>query len=594
MGDWKIQTKLLAAFGLVMAIVAGYSVFSISRLSSLNTVSAVISSRRMPTLVTVNKLDTATSDYEVYQRDEILDVDAVKIASDRRARLDRGRFVDAKVAELDASLGEPEARALLQQFKTSWAQYVQASEQVAKLADVNRNAEALALLRASQKLYDGAEDNLTRLIDLQQKLADQAEKQSLHTYQMSRALSFAALGLVGALMVAILVLLVRTIARPLTRMTGAMAELGAGNVDVDIPVEVRRDEVGELAGAMARFRDQLAAAERAKSEQTEIIVSSIGKGLADLADGDLIAEVEADLAGPFAPLKRNFNDAVEALRSTMNEVARAAGGIHSGAGEVRAASDDLSQRTERQAASLEETAAAMEEITNTVKGTAKDAQRADQIVRDARREANESGEVVRQAVDAMGGIERTSAEISEIISVIDGIAFQTNLLALNAGVEAARAGDAGAGFAVVASEVRSLAQRAAESAKDVKARVLASSEQVDLGVALVNQTGSALERIIGRIGEISELVGNIATAAEQQAAGLQQVNIAVTEMDGVTQQNAAMVEEATAAARNLAAEADELARQVGRFKVSRNGDDEPSVSIRPSARAAISALRAAA
>ncbi|WP_294194334.1 methyl-accepting chemotaxis protein, partial [uncultured Sphingomonas sp.] len=241
-------------------------------------------------------------------------------------------------------------------------------------------------------------------------------------------------------------------------------------------------------------------------------------------------------------------------------------GINSGAADIRQASDDLSQRTEQQAASLEETAAAMDEITSTVRETAAGARRANDAVVDARSEAESSGEVVRRAVDAMGGIERASNEISEIISVIDGIAFQTNLLALNAGVEAARAGDAGKGFAVVASEVRALAQRSADAAKDVKTKILASSEQVEAGVALVSETGKALQRIITRIGEISTLVSTIAASAEHQATGLQQVNTAVSEMDGVTQQNAAMVEEATAAARSLAEEADRLTAEVSRFR----------------------------
>jgi methyl-accepting chemotaxis protein len=241
--------------------------------------------------------------------------------------------------------------------------------------------------------------------------------------------------------------------------------------------------------------------------------------------------------------------------------------VSAGAADIGQSSDDLSRRTEQQAASLEETAAAMDEITAAVKKTAEGANRADGVVGEARHEAEQSGDVVRRAVAAMTGIERSSAEISDIITVIDGIAFQTNLLALNAGVEAARAGDAGRGFAVVASEVRALAQRSAEAAKDVKTRNLASSEQVDVGVELVGETGKALDRIIVRIGEISGLVSTIATSAEQQATGLQQVNTAVSEMDGVTQQNAALVEESNAAARDLSDEADTLARQVARFRV---------------------------
>ena len=259
---------------------------------------------------------------------------------------------------------------------------------------------------------------------------------------------------------------------------------------------------------------------------------------------------------------------MDAVAEVLSAVSEATAGINNGASDIRQASDDLSQRTEQQAASLEETAAAMDEITGTVRETAAGANRANTVVGETRIEAEHSGEVVRRAVEAMNGIERASAEIGEIISVIDGIAFQTNLLALNAGVEAARAGDAGKGFAVVASEVRALAQRSADAAKDVKAKIMASSEQVEVGVELVSETGKALQRIIGRIGEISTLVGTIAASAEQQSTGLQQVNTAVSEMDGVTQQNAAMVEEATAAARSLAEEADELARQIARFTLS--------------------------
>jgi methyl-accepting chemotaxis protein len=266
------------------------------------------------------------------------------------------------------------------------------------------------------------------------------------------------------------------------------------------------------------------------------------------------------------------------VSDAIGAVTIAANGINSGASDIRQASDDLSQRTEQQAASLEETAAAMDEITTTVRETAAGARRANDAVGDARAEAESSGDVVRRAVDAMGGIERASSEISEIISVIDGIAFQTNLLALNAGVEAARAGDAGKGFAVVAQEVRALAQRSADAAKDVKTKILASSEQVEAGVTLVSETGKALQRIITRIGEISTLVSTIAKSAEHQATGLQQVNTAVSEMDGVTQQNAAMVEEATAAARSLAEEADRLTTEVARFRTATTQRPVPAAS----------------
>ena len=363
----------------------------------------------------------------------------------------------------------------------------------------------------------------------------------------------------------------------------AMEALAAGDVHREIRYTDYRDCIGRIAKAMAVFQRNAANVQQA-AEAQQIVVGALGKGLGELAEGNLTVAIQAPFPADYERLRSDFNRAVEALSRAMSAVTVATHGINSGASDIRQASDDLSQRTEQQAASLEETAAAMDEINSTVRQTAEGATRANRAVADARIEAEQSGAVVRRAVEAMAGIERASSEISEIISVIDGIAFQTNLLALNAGVEAARAGDAGKGFAVVASEVRALAQRSADAAKDVKSRILASSEQVEAGVSLVSETGKALERIIGQIAEISTLVENIAGSAEKQANGLQEVNIAVSAMDGVTQQNAAMVEQATAAARSLAVEADSLAREIARFRVnghSGEGFAAPAPAPRP-------------
>ncbi|MEI5688309.1 methyl-accepting chemotaxis protein [Sphingomonas kyungheensis] len=348
-----------------------------------------------------------------------------------------------------------------------------------------------------------------------------------------------------------------------TRMEG----LAAGDLTSPIPFGDHRDCIGRMARAVTVFKQNAEAVQAAAAAQ-QIVVGALGEGLTRLASSDLAYRIDQKFPPDYERLRTDYNRALDAVAETIRAVTDATNGINSGAIDIRQASDDLSQRTEQQAASLEETAAAMDEITATVRQTAAGAVRASGVVEEARVEAEQSGAVVRRAVDAMSGIERASNEISDIISVIDGIAFQTNLLALNAGVEAARAGDAGRGFAVVASEVRALAQRSAEAAKDVKTRITASSEQVESGVELVSETGKALDRIIVRIAEINALVAEIASAAEQQATGLQQVNTAVSEMDGVTQQNAAMVEQATAAARSLSAEADELARQVARFKLA--------------------------
>jgi methyl-accepting chemotaxis protein len=260
----------------------------------------------------------------------------------------------------------------------------------------------------------------------------------------------------------------------------------------------------------------------------------------------------------------------------MHGIAGSASGIRGGAREVSSASGDLARRTERQAASLEEAAAAIEEITTVVRKSAEGANEARDVASRAHAEAARSGDVVREAVEAMAGIEHSARQITQIIGVIDEIAFQTNLLALNAGVEAARAGDAGRGFAVVASEVRALAQRSADAAKEIKALIMASTGQVETGVDLVRRTGEALEQIVAEVSRLNGLVAGIAGAAQEQALGMQQVNTTVADMDRTTQQNAAMVEEASAASAALAAEAETLARLIGQFRVESDDSARPA------------------
>ncbi len=330
------------------------------------------------------------------------------------------------------------------------------------------------------------------------------------------------------------------------------------------------DEYVEIVEEMNKTAERLDATQSAIREsdrRRDFAMSTIGQSLSRLAAGDLRVRVDAEIAAEFENLKKDFNGAVEQLERTMTEVKSGTEGIKSGTDEISQASDDLSRRTENQAASLEQTAAAVAEITSTVKKTATSAGAAHDVVSGAKNDAERSGEIVRRAIDAMSAIEKSSQQISQIIGVIDEIAFQTNLLALNAGVEAARAGDAGRGFAVVASEVRALAQRSAEAAKEIKGLISASTGQVAQGVDLVGQTGEALDRIVRRVAEINSVVSEIATSATEQANALAQVNTAVNQMDQVTQQNAAMVEESTAATRTLQQQTDELMRLVARFEI---------------------------
>ncbi len=395
---------------------------------------------------------------------------------------------------------------------------------------------------------------------------------------LNAALYLSGLALVVVLLVAFAAYRIgRSISLPVEALSQRMRALAAGDTDSPIPSRDRKDEVGDMSAALDTFREAALVAREREAEQQRV-VAQVGSGLDSLARGDLDARIGATLTGSFAKIGTDFDSAMAAVAVAMRAVSHSAVGIRTGATEISSASDDLSRRTEQQAASLEETAAALDQITTTVRQTAAGAVRADATMTATRSDAEDGVRIVRDAVGAMSGIKRASDEISEIISVIDGIAFQTNLLALNAGVEAARAGDAGKGFAVVASEVRALAQRSADAARDVKERINASGSQVEVGVTLVGATGEALERIVARITELGDLVATIARGADQQASGLAQVNIAVGEMDAVTQQNAAMVEESTAAARSLAAEAELLAEHVARFRVA--GDVEPVRGVR--------------
>jgi methyl-accepting chemotaxis protein len=335
------------------------------------------------------------------------------------------------------------------------------------------------------------------------------------------------------------------------------------------------------------------AIEMEKRQQEEAIISSVGVGLHALAGGNLTHRVTTELSGPLEKLKQDFNAAVPKLQDVLSAVVQSIDTISTGASEIEQASDDLSRRTENQAASLEQTAAALEEITATVRATAGNASKASAIVNRTKNAAQESGHIVESTIAAMSQIEQSSKQITDIIGVIDEIAFQTNLLALNAGVEAARAGDAGRGFAVVASEVRALAQRSSQAAKEIKSLISASSEHVTAGVKYVGQSGSALHQIVEQIVEINELVTEIAQAAGQQSTGIEEVNAAVNQMDQVTQQNAAMVEESTAAAHHLSGEAQNLAGLVANFEVGVSLRGVRSVAEKPKAAAARPARRAA-
>ncbi|WP_298284281.1 HAMP domain-containing methyl-accepting chemotaxis protein [Acidocella sp.] len=390
--------------------------------------------------------------------------------------------------------------------------------------------------------------------------------------------------------------------RPLHQITRYMTNLATGDFTAKIPCADAQFEIGAIVQAMSVFRAVIlnereaeanlaAARANAEAERTrqqadaataaasqKFVVDSLATGLVAFANGDLTCHIHEWFSVEYKTLRMDFNHAVTKMQETMRRIMATTGTVEASAREIMQAASDLSHRSEAQAARLEETAAALDQITDTIRRTSGSAHQAATIAASARTDAQSSGEVVHKTIAAMTGIEDSSRQISQIIGVIDEIAFQTNLLALNAGVEAARAGDAGRGFAVVATEVRALAQRSADAAKEIKTIISASGEQVATGVRLVDETGKALTRINQQVNQLSEVVQSIAAAAAEQSSNLGQINDSVNEMDKVTQQNAAMVEQASASSRALAAEATGLARLVGEFRV---GEAPAALSPQP-------------
>jgi methyl-accepting chemotaxis protein len=379
--------------------------------------------------------------------------------------------------------------------------------------------------------------------------------------------------------------------RPIRGLSQTMSTLANGDLTAVVDGADRRDEIGGMAKAVEVFkqnglktraleqeaianrsaseaeRARIAEVERVRAQEMAQATTGLAEGLKNLSQGDLTFQLSQPFASDFESLRADFNAAVSQLGNSLRSVSQATNSIDNGAREISQSASDLSKRTEQQAASLEETAAALDQITANVQNSSKRTEEARNVAIEANQSARRSGEVVSNAVTAMHRIEQSSSQISNIIGVIDEIAFQTNLLALNAGVEAARAGEAGKGFAVVAQEVRELAQRSAQAAKEIKDLIRNSTDEVSTGVKLVQETGEALKVIEAQVVTINAQLDAIATSAREQSVGLAEVNTAVNQMDQVTQQNAAMVEESTAASASLAGEVTRMREIIAEFRL---------------------------
>lgn len=463
----------------------------------------------------------------------------------------------------------------------------------------NRDMNALAVLGAVDPMIDDLSTNLRAWNEkMEASVADGVKTLSANN-QATILHSAAVLAFAIFLTIAASMLLATYgILRPIASLRQTMTRLAEGELDVEIGEADRGDEIGQMAHNVVVFRENARrrveleassaardaethadhlqrAAEKAKQDaEVEHVITTLASALNRLSKGDLAHRIASPFTGSFDRIREDFNASSQHLEATLSAVGVNARSISASANEIRAAADELAGRTEQQAASVEETAAALEQITTTTKDATTRAQEADALVKKARQAAQTSGLVVERAIDAMQAISSSSGEISNIIGVIDDIAFQTNLLALNAGVEAARAGEAGKGFAVVAQEVRELAQRSATAAKEIKGLITASGGQVKAGVELVGETGTVLQSIVAHVEEISARVQGIATAAREQLIGLQEINGAISTIDHTTQRNAAMVEESTAASHALSGDIAELNNLLQQFQFSGQTQDQ--------------------
>jgi methyl-accepting chemotaxis protein len=586
---------LISAFACLSLSGAALSGTGIYEMLELDSKTDTIAENLLPRLANSKEIDASVASLRLAYVQHIISQDnAAALEAEADIKSERGR-IEKAVADSQRALGPGDVRQaeLLKVIGDTFAGLVKAGDEVVTLSRNGSERQAkLSFNRDLEPLGNKVAEAALALVKLNSDMVVRFADESEAVKQSGLAIFYALSIFTGLVGVFAMVFAVRGIANPILRIDASMRRLAGGDTASNIPFAGRTDEIGSMAGAVEVFRqaaiankrleedaeaarrqaevDRVTAQQRAEADAAERLraaTSGLAMGLRRLAEGDLAFQLDEAFAPDFEGLRHDFNKSVRQLADTLTTISHSIHGMDDGTREIATGVNDLSKRTEQQAAALEETAAALDEITANVSNSAKRTEEARTIAVQANQSAASSAEVVNHAEEAMRRIEGSSQQISSIIGVIDEIAFQTNLLALNAGVEAARAGEAGKGFAVVAQEVRELAQRSAKAAKEIKELIQNSAGEVENGVTLVRKTGIALSTIGGFISEINKHMDAISVSAREQSTGLAEVNSAVNAMDQTTQQNAAMVEQSTAAASTLALEAEKLRDLVGRFQL---------------------------
>ncbi|PDT81160.1 HAMP domain-containing methyl-accepting chemotaxis protein [Sinorhizobium sp. BJ1] len=588
----SVKLSLIGSIAGMVLTTAAISWVSISSLSTIDVKSDEIVDNWLPSVERSKEIDTALSDLRVaFNRHVLATTDDEEQAAETAIEEEKSRFFKA-IDDYAALVTEANEQTELAKIKNAAGQLIDSGRRMVAASAATKDEEAKQIIsKEMAPRFAEIAKSVDVIVGLNKEGAARsgADIQNLLENALKLISILCAIGVLAG--GGVIAFAVSGIANPISRITGAMRNLASGDAQSQIPFAGRQDEIGAMAEAVEVFRQNALAnqrleveaadsrsrqeAERAEvqrrnergAEALRFASDNLAAGLKRLAAGDLAFQLNDAFAPDFEPLRHDFNQSVRQLGTALSSIAESIGTMENGTREIASGAQDLAKRTEQQAASLEETAAALDQIVANVGSSTKLTEEARTVATQANHSAAKSAEVVSYAEEAMRRIEESSQQISNIIGVIDEIAFQTNLLALNAGVEAARAGDAGKGFAVVAQEVRELAQRSAQAAKEIKGLIQNSTTEVGSGVRLVRDTGEALNVIGGFIGQINSHMNAIAVSAKEQSTGLAEINTAVNSMDQSTQQNAAMVEQSTAAASSLALEAAKLRDLVARFKL---------------------------